>query len=217
MSQLDTKQELLASKLMRLRALGVQDNAILKAIEAIPRAKFLAPELAEHAFSSRIFPIACGGYSESIDVLARLLLHLDVKPHHRVLEVGCGSGYSAAILSRLADKVMTIDRYNSHCELASEIFNALELGNIAVQQLDGSKNVAGEGTFDRIYVSASFSEMPRQYADHLGSGGVMIAPLSLGNGFARMMRLTKIGSRFEREDLFEVPDSPLIEGIAAAL
>jgi len=210
-------QELLASMLMRIRAQGVQDNRILKALEFVPRQKFLAPEFAEDAFSSRIFPISCGGYSESVDVLARLLQQLDVQSHHKILEIGCGSGYTTALFATLCEKVHTLDRFETHVSQTTKALEALTIKNVTVQHADGSMGLPNEGTFDRIYVSASFHEMPRHFSDHLISGGVMLAPLSIGNGYAKMMRLTKIGSRFEREDLFEVLDSPIIKGKAAVL
>lgn len=212
-----TEKEGLAALLLRLRAIGVDNNRLLSAVENIPRSVFLFPELRADAYSSKVMPIDCGGFAESIDVLVRILNELDVQSNHKVLEIGCGSGYSAAVLSKLSDRVLTIDRYKTHVSNATERFDHVGITNVIAKQMDGSSGVEGEGMFDRILVTASFKEMPRQFVEHLTSSGVMIAPMSLGDGRARIMRLTKIGSRFEREDLFEIQDSPLIPNSASAL
>lgn len=211
------EREQFAAMLLRLRGLDVTDNALLTALESVPRSVFLSPDFKNAAYSSQMFPIACGGFCESIDTLARLFQQLDIQSHHRILEVGCGSGYSGAVLSKLGEKVLTIDRYKNHVTSANEKYEQIAATNIIAKHIDGSGSIEGEGTYDRIFISASFKDMPRQFVDLLTSSGVMIAPLSLGNGSAKMMRLTKIGSRFEREDLFEVYDCPFVEGLAAAL
>lgn len=211
------EREQFAAMLLRLRGLDVTDNRLLTAFEGIPRAVFLSPEFKSNVYSAQMFPVDCGGFCESIDVLARLLQNLDVQSNHKILDVGCGSGYSGAVLSKLGEKVLAVDRYKNHVVSANEKYEQIGITNIIAKHIDGSEAIEGEGTYDRIFVSASFKDMPRHYVDLLTSGGVMIAPLSLGNGFAKMMRLTKIGSRFEREDLFEVFDSPMIEGLASAL
>jgi protein-L-isoaspartate(D-aspartate) O-methyltransferase len=212
-----SEKEGFAALLLRLRALGVDDTRLLTAFENVPRSVFLNPELRHLAYSSKMLPIDCGGFCESIDVTVRLFSQLDIQPHHKVLDLGCGSGFAAAVLSRLCERVLTIDRFKTHVSSAMIRFEHIGLTNMVVKQLDGSDGVQGEGTFDRIYSTASFTDMPRHYVDHLTTEGVMIAPLSMGNGRAKMMRLTKIGSRFEREDLFEIADNPLISGLAAAL
>jgi protein-L-isoaspartate(D-aspartate) O-methyltransferase len=102
--------------------------------------------------------------------------------------------------------------------LPSSGFAHLGLGNVMARQLDGLKGMNGEGSFDRVIATCAFDAIPRQFVDQLASGGVMLAPMLQENGKAtRMARLTKIGSRFEREDLFEVPYMAFIPGLAAAL
>lgn len=212
-----SEKEGFAALLLRLRAIGIDDRRLLSAVESVPRSVFLSPDMRKFSYTNRMMPIDCGGFSEAIDTIVRLLHELDLGPHHKVLEVGCGSGYSAAVLSRLSERVLTIDRYKTHITNAIERFDHVGFTNIIAKQKDGLAEIEGEGTFDRILVTASFSEMPRHYVDCLTTSGIMIAPLSLGDGRAKMTRLTKVGSRFEREDLFEIPDSPLISGLAAAL
>lgn len=217
MNKAISEKEGFAALLLRLRSHGIDDRRLLSAFESVPRDVFLSPELREHAYEPRILPIDCGGFCENIDNVVRLIHHLDVHSAHKVLEVGCGSGYTAAVLSRLSERVTTVDRYQSHITNAMHRFEHIGASNVVAKHMDGSEGVGEEGLFDRVFISASFKEMPRHYADHITSAGIMIAPLSLGNGKAKMMRLTKVGSRFEREDLFEVIDSPFIPGLAAAL
>lgn len=212
-----SEQENVAAMLMRLRALGVEDARILQVLEAVPRYIFFDPKERLNMYRPLVLPIACGGICETIDELAQSLQYLELKPQHRILEIGCGSGYSSAVLSYLVDKVIAIDRFKTHIEHALNCHRRLELQNIVLRHADGFEGVKDEGTFDRIISFASFDQMPRQYTETLVPGGIMLAPLSLGNGDAKMMKLTKVGSRFEREDLFTMIDSPMQAGCARAL
>lgn len=211
------EQENIAAMLMRLRAQNIQSADILKVFEHVPRHIFFDPEYRKNIYGPQLLPIACGGVCEPIDELAQSIAALDIQNHHRVLEVGCGSGYSSAVLAHFAGRVVSVDRFQTHVEAAIRCHQQLGLDNIVVKQADGAKKVAGEGSFDRILVSSSFEQMPRDYADILAPDGIMLAPMDLKNEQARMMKLTKIGSRFEREDLFYCLNSAIVEGLAAAL
>ncbi|MEM5492249.1 protein-L-isoaspartate(D-aspartate) O-methyltransferase [Hoeflea sp. AS16] len=211
------EKEGFASLFLRLRAEGLADKALLTALEQTPRTVFLSAAYADAAYQDRLVPIDCGGFAESADLVARLITALMIEPGHRVLDLGTGSGFLAAVAARLAERVMTIDRYKTLVQLAQQRFAHLGLGNIVSRQADGLKGVNGEGNFDRIVATCAFDGMPRQFVDHLASGGVMLAPILQESGRAQMVRLTKIGSRFEREDLFEVPYKAFIPGLAAAL
>jgi protein-L-isoaspartate(D-aspartate) O-methyltransferase len=142
---------------------------------------------------------------------------MKLKASHRVLEIGTGSGFTAAVLGRLVERVLTVDRYKTLVTLAQERMDKLSLRNVVVRQADGSSGLYGEGTFDRILVTAAFSALPRVYAEQLVSGGVMIAPVMGEDGIARMVKLTKSGSRFEREELFETPYQPIVPQTAQIL
>jgi protein-L-isoaspartate(D-aspartate) O-methyltransferase len=134
-----------------------------------------------------------------------------------VLEIGTGSGFTAAVLGRLVERVLTVDRYKTLVNLAQERMDKLSLRNVIVRQADGSAGLQGEGTFDRILVTAAFTTMPRAYTEQLVSGGVIIAPVITDGGIARMVKLTKAGSRFEREDMFDTPYQPIVPQIARIL
>jgi protein-L-isoaspartate(D-aspartate) O-methyltransferase len=113
--------------------------------------------------------------------------------------------------------VLTVDRYRTLVTGAQARMDALGLRNVVIRQADGVNGMPGEGTFDRILVTGAFTAMPRFYADQLTHGGSMIAPLMVDEENCLMVRLTKMGSRFEREDLFPVPYLPLVPHIAAAM
>ena len=211
------EKEGFAALVLRLRAEGISDLDLLTAVEQTPRSLFVPPMLSEEAYSSRTVPIDCGSFMEGADLAVRLLHRLQVKPGQRVLEVGTGSGFTAAILGRLAERVLSVDRYRTLVTNAQGRLDKLGLRNVVVRQADAMNGMPGEGTFDRILVTAAFTAMPRFYAEQLVSGGSMIAPLMVDDDNCMMVRLTKTGSRFDREDLFFVPYLPLVAQVAAAL
>jgi protein-L-isoaspartate(D-aspartate) O-methyltransferase len=211
------EKEGFAALVLRLRAEGISDLDLLTAVEQTQRSSFVPASAAEDAYASRTIPIDCGAFMEGADLAVRLLHRLQVKPGQRVLEIGTGSGFTAAVLGRMAERVLTIDRYKTLVTGAQGRMDKLGLRNVVVRQADGTNGMPGEGTFDRIFVTAAFTSMPRFYAEQLVSGGAMIAPLMQEDGTCLMTRLTKTGSRFDCEDLFSVPYLPLVPRIAAAL
>lgn len=211
------EKEGFAAVVLRMRAEGISDLDLLTAVEQTPRSMFVPPQFSDEAYSAHTIPIDCGSFMEGVDTVVRLLHHLKVKPGHRVLEVGTGSGFTAAVMARLAERVLTVDRYKTLTTAAQKRMDALSLRNVIIRQADGSNGLQGEGTFDRIFVSAAFNAMPRFYADQLTSGGSMIAPLMISENHCRMVRLTKTGSRFEREELFQVPYLPIVPLVASYL
>jgi len=217
MPQVRFGKEEFAALCLRLRARGISSIELLNAVEQTPRHLFVPAEHIAHAWSSRTLPLECGALLEGVDLAVRLLDVMKLKPSHRVLEIGTGSGFTAAVMGRLTERVLTVDRYKTLVTLAQERMDKLSLRNVIVRQADGSNGMQGEGTFDRIFVTAAFVHYPRIYAEQLVSGGVMLAPMMGEDGIARMMKLTKSGSRFEREDLFETPYLPMVPQIAQVL
>ncbi|MBB3318663.1 protein-L-isoaspartate(D-aspartate) O-methyltransferase [Rhizobium sp. BK181] len=211
------EKEGFAALVLRLRAEGVSDLDLLTAVEQTPRSLFVPPQFAEQAYSSRTIPIECGSFIEGVDFAVRVLHHLKVKPGQRVLEVGTGSGFMSAVMARMAERVLTIDRYKTLTTNAQRRLDSLGLRNVIIRQADGSAGLQGEGTFDRILVTAAFNAMPRFYTDQLVSGGSMIAPLMISENECRLVRLTKTGSRFEREELFDTPYLPIVPRLASQL
>lgn len=211
------EKEGFAAVVLRLRAEGISDLDLLTAVEQTPRMSFVPPQFVENAYSGRTIPIDCGAFMEGIDVAVRVLHHLKLKAGQRVLEVGTGSGFTAAVMGRIAERVLTVDRYKTLVAAAQKRMEQLSLRNVVIRQADGSNGLQGEGTFDRILITAAFPAMPRFYADQLVSGGSMMVPLMVSDTSCQMVRLTKTGSRFEREDLFEVPYQPIVSQVASFL
>ena len=134
-----------------------------------------------------------------------------------MLEVGTGSGYTAAVMARLGGRVVTLDRYKALVEQARQRFEGLGLVNALVRQADGGNGLPGEGPFDRIVAWTAFDSLPRPFVDQLSSGGIMIAPIGPAEGEQVFSKLTKVGSRFEREDIATVRLQPIAKGVAAVL
>ncbi|MEM6461427.1 MAG: protein-L-isoaspartate(D-aspartate) O-methyltransferase [Pseudomonadota bacterium] len=211
------EKEGFAQLVLRLRTEGISDQQLVKAVEQTPRSAFTPPAYLDAAYSKRTIPIECGAYMEGADLCLRMLHLLMLESGQRVLEVGTGSGFSAAVMSQIVNRVVTVDRYRTLCDLAGQRFSRLGIANISVDASDGQNASADQGTFDRILVTSAFQEMPRAFADRLVSGGVMIGALGGTEEPQMLVRLTKIGSRFEREDLFPVRFQPIASGVARNL
>jgi protein-L-isoaspartate(D-aspartate) O-methyltransferase len=206
-----------AAFLLRLRGKGTVPKALIAAIEATPRRGFVSAPFSAIAWSDRMLPIECGEAIEGADIQAAIIAAMAVEPGHRVLEIGTGSGYSAAVLSRLVARVVTVERYKTLVEQARQRFEALGITNVIVRHADGSNGLPNEGPFDRIVVWAAFESLPRFLLDQLSSGGVVIAPIGPEEGEQVVAKLTKVGSRFEREDIGIVRLQPILPGIAAVI
>ncbi|KQZ96562.1 protein-L-isoaspartate O-methyltransferase [Mesorhizobium sp. Root157] len=211
------EREGFAAFLLRLRGKGTVPKALIAAIEATPRRGFLAAQFGNIAWSDRMVPIECGEAIEGADIQTAIIAAMAVDPSHRVLEIGTGSGYTAAVLSRLAARVVTVERFKTLAEQARQRFEALGITNVIVRHADGSNGLPNEGPFDRIVVWAAFESLPRFLLDQLSSGGVVIAPIGPEEGEQVVAKLTKVGSRFEREDIGIVRLQPLVPGIAAVI
>ena len=209
--------ETFAAFLLRMRGIGLSDKALMSAIEATPRKSFVPGAWQTVAFSDRMIPIECGQSIEGIDLQAIAIANLDLNKDHRVLEIGTGSGFTSAVIGRLAGRVTTVDRYRTLAEQARQRHEHLGLSNVVARQADVSDGLRAEGPFDRIICWASFAEPPRQAVEWLATNGVIVAPIGPDEGVQSLTKLTKIGSRFDAVDIAPVRLHPLIDGVAAAL
>ncbi|MEP9371646.1 protein-L-isoaspartate(D-aspartate) O-methyltransferase [Mesorhizobium sp. KR1-2] len=217
MNNIVDDREGFAAFLLRLRGRGIVAKDMITAFEATPRRAFIPAQSQNIAWSERTLPIECGETMEGADLQAAVIAALAIEPGCRVMEIGTGSGYTAAVMSRLAARVVTVDRYKTLIEQARQRFEALGINNVFVRQADGSNGLPGEGPFDRIVVWSAFESLPRSFADQLSSGGIMVAPIGPGEGEQVMAKLGKLGSRFEREDIAVVRFQPMARGVAAAI
>ena len=208
--------------LLTLRQRGIGDKAVLRAMEEVPRAHFVEPGFIETAYADQALPIACGPTISQPYVVAYMTEQLAVKPHHRVLEIGTGSGYQAAVLSRLAREVVSIERYRTLAEHARGQLALLGYSNVEVMLGDGFAGCEARAPFDRIIVTAAAEEVPQALVDQLaGDGGVMVIPVGPHNGPQRIIKLTKsttpAGTEVAREELILVRFVPLLPGQAQEL
>jgi protein-L-isoaspartate(D-aspartate) O-methyltransferase len=210
-------QEGFAAFLLRMRARGINDAALFSAIESVNRRDFVPGPWQHAVWLNRTLPIPCGEAIEGIDLQADILTALNPQAGQRVLEIGTGSGFSTAVLAKLAGRVLSVDRYRTLIAEAGQRLAARGIDNVILRQADGAPGAPAEGPFDRIVVWAAFDGLPRHFVDQLASNGVMVAAIGPGDGVQKLVRLTKIGSRFDREDIGEVRFQPFATGVAATL
>jgi protein-L-isoaspartate(D-aspartate) O-methyltransferase len=203
--------------LLALRKRGIGDAAVLRAMDEVPRELFVERPFAESAYADQALPIACGQTISQPYVVAFMTEQLGVRPEHRVLEIGTGSGYQAAVLSRLAAQVVSIERYRTLAETARARFAALGYGNVEVRLGDGLAGVPDGAPFDRIIVTAAAETIPQSLVDALVEDGVMMLPLGPHSGPQRLVKLTKGERGIKQEDLIGVRFVPLLPGQAREL
>jgi protein-L-isoaspartate(D-aspartate) O-methyltransferase len=200
-----------------LRRRGITDQAVLRAMEEVPRERFVMPAHVGSAYSDRAMPIMCGQTISQPYVVAYMTQALGVEPHHRVLEIGTGSGYQAAVLSRLAATVTSIERYRTLADAARIRLKALGCDNVEVIAADGMAGAPERAPFDRIMVTAAAQEIPRALVDQLAEGGIMVLPLGRQHDAQTLVRLTRTDKGVERTDLIGVRFVPLLPGQAREL
>jgi protein-L-isoaspartate(D-aspartate) O-methyltransferase len=203
--------------ILTLRRRGISNAAVLRAMDEVPRDHFVPEKFRDQAYADHALPIACGQTISQPYVVAYMTEHLDVQPVHKVLEVGTGSGYQAAILSRLAREVVTVERYRTLAETARARLAALGMTNVEVLIEDGLAGAAERGPYDRIIVTAAAEEIPEALVAALTEGGVMILPLGPHGGAQDLVKLTKTKDGVAREDLIGVRFVPLLPGKAREL
>ena len=203
--------------LLTLRRRGIMDPDVLRAMEEVPRAVFVAEGYGATAYADRALPIDCGQTISQPFVVAYMSEHLDVSREHRVLEVGTGSGYQAAILSRLAREVVSIERFRTLAEAARARLEKLGYGNVDVIVGDGLAGLPDKAPFDRILVTAAAERIPDALVAQLAEGGVMLLPLGPHDGTQHIVKLTKTSTGLTRENLIPVRFVPLLPGQAREL
>jgi protein-L-isoaspartate(D-aspartate) O-methyltransferase len=202
---------------LTLRRRGISDQAVLRAMEDIPRDVFVQVADRADAYRDSALGIACGQTISQPFVVAYMTEQLQLQKHHRVLEIGTGSGYQAAILSRLCRQVLTIERYRTLADSARARLKKLGCDNVEVMLGDGFDVPASAGTFDRIIVTAAMEQIPEGLTQRLEPEGILIAPVGPHRGTQTLVRVTRTDAGFERRELVEVRFVPALPGIAREL
>ena len=211
------EKEAAAAMVLRLRELGVMDHRLLSVFEEVPRQNFVPVIYLDEAYNRGIFPIECGQTMTSVDDVALALHALDVPDTAKILELGSGTGYQTTLLARLGNKVISIERYRTLVEKSRTRIAALGLDNVQVKHGDGANGSSEDGLFDRIIANCAFEVTPKGFLDQLSSGGVMVAAVGPGDDVQMLKKMTKVGSRFEIENLFEVRFQPFEKGVSQAI
>lgn len=209
-------REQLMQLIFALRQSGVTDTRVLDAIERTPRHVFVDRAFRNRAYEDIPLPIACGQTISQPSVVGTMTQALKVTPRCKVLEVGCGSGYQAAILARLARRVYAIERHRPLVREAQARLKALDLSNVSVMAGDGTMGWPEQAPFDRIMVTAAAEDMPRVLLDQLREGGIMVLPVGQTDDVQQLIRVVKTPEGLEYSELSAVRFVPLIEGIADA-
>lgn len=202
---------------LSLRRRGISDQTVLRALEDVPRDLFVDPRDKEFAYADTALGIACGQTISQPYVVAYMTEQLRTHPRHRALEIGTGSGYQAAVLSRLCRIVVTVERYRTLVDAARRRFASLGYDNIEVVFGDGYDVPEMHGTFDRILVTAAMDDIPDSLTERLEPGGILIAPVGLQNGAQQLVRLRKTEAGVARDDLIPVRFVPALRGLAKEL
>jgi protein-L-isoaspartate(D-aspartate) O-methyltransferase len=200
-----------------LRRRGISDQGVLRAMEEVPREAFVEEADRAEAYRDSALGIACGQTISQPFVVAYMTEQLKLQKHHRVLEVGTGSGYQAAILSRLAAQVLTVERFRTLADTARSRLEKLGYYNIEVMLGDGFDIPAGAGQFDRIIVTAAMEQIPQNLLDRLEPEGILIAPVGPHHGVQTLVRMTRIAGGFDRKELVDVRFVPALPGLAREL
>lgn len=200
--------------ILTLRSKGVSDTAVLAAMESTPRDVFLDGIFKERAYEDRPLPIGRGQTISQPSVVALMTEALELNNRCKVLEVGTGSGYQAAILSKLVRRVYTIERHRPLARAARELFQQLDLSNITVVTGDGSLGLSEQAPFDRILLTAAAEDPPANLLAQLKPGGIMVLPVGQTDTVQAMIKVVKTDNGLEYTELGEVRFVPLLEGVA---
>lgn len=202
---------------LNLRQRGISDQAVLKAMGDVPRELFVTSLDRGYAYRDTPLGIACGQTISQPFVVAYMTEQLDLEPGHRVLEIGTGSGYQAAILSKLSREVVTLERFRTLADRARLVLKELQCTNVDVVLGDGFDLPETLGTFDRIMVTAAMEEIPEALLGRLEPNGILIAPVGPMNDRQFLIRVIRTADGFDRQELVAVRFVPALQGIAREL
>lgn len=195
----------LMDMIMRLRSRGISDNQVLRAMEMVPRKYFVSDNLWDKAYEDQALPISCGQTLSPTLTIAMMSQALEIKDGHKLLEIGTGSGYHAAILSKMVTRVYSIERYHQLLAEAEDRFAKLGIVNIVTRHGDGRYGWKGQAPFDRIIVTCGVKTVPKSLLDQLAADGTMVAVVK-----GQLTRLSKGRTKIEEQVILPL-DLPTIE------
>ena len=198
--------------ILSIRSKGVVDNNVLKALETVNREQFLKGLFAQRAYEDTPLPIECGQTISQPSIVGLMTQALRITNRDKILEIGTGSGYQTAILSKLARRIYSVERFKPLYEEARAIFRKLQLNNIISVWGDGSQGVVEQQPFDRIIVTAAAEDPPPTLLNQLKIGGIMVIPVGQSDEIQKLIRVERTEKNFKYEDLCDVRFVPLLEG-----
>jgi protein-L-isoaspartate(D-aspartate) O-methyltransferase len=198
--------------IMQLRRRGIRDQNVLRAIERVPRELFVDEAFADHAYQDIALPIECGQTISQPYVVAFMTEKLELEPGHKVLEIGTGSGYQAAVLSHLCRRVFTIERWRELQKAAEQRFADLGISNVTSIIGDGWLGWPPQAPFDRIVITAAAAEPPPALLEQLKVGGRMILPLGETRDTQALVQIDKTEAGTTLKELLPVRFVPLVHG-----
>lgn len=200
--------------LFALRSRGVRDTRVLEAMEKVDRAEFVTGVFSDRAYEDMPLPISCGQTISQPSVVGLMTQALDVQPRDKVLEIGTGSGYQAAILSHLARRVYTVERHKRLARHAQELFERLGYTNITCVAADGSRGYPQQAPFDRILVTAAAEDPPGPLLAEMRVGGIMVLPVGQSDTVQHLIKVTRTETGYDYDELLPVRFVPLVEGLS---
>lgn len=209
--------EAMMAFILRLRSRGLTDQRVLNAVSTLPRPLFVLKEHAALAWQDMALPIQCGQTITPPYLVATIAERLDVEPHHRVLEIGTGSGYLTAVLARLSRRVLTLDRWRTLTTEAEERLRAVDVRNVTMMVEDGRAGWPEQGPFDRIVATAAVPEISLQLLDQLAPGGRAIAPIGVQGEEQRLVLAEKTAEGISQTPIMTVRVTPMVAGVALRL
>ena len=195
----------------QIEARGISDATILEAFRAVPREAFVSSDYARDAYDDHPLPIEAGQTISQPYIVALMIAAAELGPCDKVLEVGAGSGYAAAIMSRIAREVIGIERQHDLVEIARKRLNRLGYHNIRIVEGDGTRGCPEKAPFDAILAAASGSHVPPSLVAQLAPGGRLVMPIGNPKWVQKLVKVTKLeDGSLQRRDLGEVRFVPLI-------
>ena len=198
--------------LFLLRKAGVVDKKVLDAMERVDRKNFVNGVFSEKSYDDTPLPIACGQTISQPTIVGLMTQALQVTSRDKVLEVGTGSGYQAAILSLLARRVYTVERHSLLVNKATKVFQKLNITNITTICADGGYGLERQAPFDRIIVTAASDDPPASLLSQLKIGGIMVIPVGQSDNIQNLIKIAKTDGGYEYQDLQTVRFVPLVAG-----